>query len=168
MQHRIIAGFAIALAAIAIATTAGARQLVKEFRGTGNTTTAAFQVEGPWILDWRLDGDFDTLVALDVTLIDARNGRHIGRVLHTKYKGNGVQLFEEGGRYQLRISSTLARWTFKVEELTPEEAELYTHGAARVERVERAGPAQADEPRAGDLDQVDDQADHRDRGADAC
>ena len=126
MQHRIVRGFATLLLVVAMATTASAKQLVKEFRGSGNTTTAAFQVEGPWILDWRLDGDFDTLVALDVTLIDARNGRHIGRILHTKYKGNGVQLFEESGRFQFRVSSTLARWTFKVEQLTPEEAKEYT------------------------------------------
>ncbi|MEO1247499.1 MAG: hypothetical protein AAFX56_17605 [Pseudomonadota bacterium] len=111
---------------ILIAGTSAAKQLVKEFRGTGNTTTASFQVEGPWILDWRLDGDYDTMIALDVQLIEARTGKHMGRILRTKYKGNGVQLFEEGGRYQLRISSTLARWTFKIEQLTPEEAELYT------------------------------------------
>ena len=126
MQHRVFRGLAILLLAAVMATTASAKQLVKEFHGTGNATTAAFQVEGPWILDWRLNGDYDTLVALDVTLIDARNGRHLGRVLHTKYKGNGVQLFEEGGRFQFRVSSTLARWTFKVEQLTPEEAEQYT------------------------------------------
>ncbi len=126
MQHRFFRGIAILLLVVAMATTASAKQLVKEFRGSGNTTTAAFQVEGPWILDWRLDGDFDTLVALDVTLIDARNGRHLGRILHTKYKGNGVQLFEESGRFQFRVSSTLARWTFKVEQLTPEEAKEYT------------------------------------------
>ncbi len=126
MQHRIFRGIATLLLVVAMATTASAKQLVKEFRGSGNTTTAAFQVEGPWILDWRLDGDFDTLVALDVTLIDARNGRHLGRILHTKYKGNGVQLFEESGRFQFRVSSTLARWTFKVEQLTPEEAKEYT------------------------------------------
>ncbi len=126
MQQRIFRGIAILLLLAAMATTASAKQLVKEFRGSGNTTTAAFQVEGPWILDWRLDGDYDTLVALDVTLIDARNGRHIGRVLHTKYKGNGVQLFEEGGRFQFRVSSTLARWTFRVEQLTREEAAEYT------------------------------------------
>ncbi len=126
MQQRILTGLILATLIALSATQVGAKQLVKEFKGSGNATTATFRVEGPWILDWRLDGDFDTLVALDVTLIDARNGRHIGRVLHTKYKGNGVQLFEEGGSYQLRVSSTLARWTFKIEELTPEEAEQYT------------------------------------------
>lgn len=126
MQQRILLSIAAAVLIAVSASAVSAKQLIKEFKGSGNATTASFHVEGPWILDWRLDGDFDTLVALDVTLIDSRNGRHIGRVLHTKYKGNGVQLFEEGGSYQLRISSTLARWTFKIEELTPEEAEQYT------------------------------------------
>ncbi len=105
--------------------TVSAADRVREFRGTGNTTTAIFQVEAPWVLDWRLDGDFDELVALDVTLVEAHTGRHIGRVLHTKRKGNGVKLFDTSGRYQLRISSSLARWTIKIDQLTPEEAELY-------------------------------------------
>jgi len=106
-------------------TAASATDRVREFRGTGNTTTAIFRVESPWLLDWRLDGDFDELVALDITLVEANSGRHIGRVLHTKRKGNGVRLFNSGGRYQLRISSSLARWTIKIDQLTPEEAELY-------------------------------------------
>lgn len=111
---------------LATLSTAGAADRVREFKGTGNATTAIFNVESPWLLDWRLDGDFDELVALDVTLVEANTGRHIGRVLHTKRKGNGAKLFKSGGRYQLRISSSLARWTIKIEQLTPEEAELYT------------------------------------------
>ena len=111
---------------VLMAAPAVSKETVREFSGSGNATTATFTVESPWIIDWRLDGDYDTLVALDVTLIDARNGRHIGRVLHTKAKGNGVRLFNLTGRYQLRISSTLARWRLKVEQLTAEEAELYT------------------------------------------
>lgn len=126
MKHHKTTAVVLAGLCLVIAGTAFAKQLVREFRGTGNETTASFQVEGPWILDWRLDGDYDALVALDVTLINAKNGEHIGRVLHTKYKGNGVQLFEQGGRYQFRVSSTLARWTLKVEQITREEAELYT------------------------------------------
>jgi hypothetical protein len=99
---------------------------VKEFRGTGNTTTTMFTVEAPWLLDWRLDGDYDALIALDITLIEAGTGRHIGRVLHTKRKGNGLKLFDQAGQYRLRISSTLARWTLKVKQIQPEEKELYT------------------------------------------
>jgi len=103
-----------------------AEQLVKEFRGTGNTTTATFTVDDPWLLDWRLDGDYDAMIALDIALIEASTGRHVGRVLHTKRKGNGLKLFNQAGRYQLRISSTLARWTLKVKQIQPEEADLYT------------------------------------------
>jgi len=111
---------------LAMAGGAGAEEIVKEFRGSGNEMTAIFTVDSPWLLDWRLDGDYDKLIALDVTLIEAYTGRHVGRVLHTKRKGNGLKLFNEGGAYQLRISSTLARWTFKIKQIEPEEAKLYT------------------------------------------
>jgi hypothetical protein len=116
----------LAILLLLIAPLVGAKETVREFSGNGNMTTAIFTVESPWLLDWRLDGDFDALIALDIALVDARTGRHIGRVLHTKYKGNGVKLFDEGGRYQLRVSSTLARWRIKIEQITDEEAELYT------------------------------------------
>ena len=111
---------------ILAASLVSATETVREFSGNGNTTTAMFTVESPWLLDWRLDGDFDTLIALDIALVDARTGRHVGRVLHTKYKGNGVKLFDESGTYQLRVSSTLARWRIKIQQITDEEAELYT------------------------------------------
>lgn len=124
--RRSIVGLLTATFLLAALDSARAADRVREFRGTGNTTTAIFQVQSPWLLDWRLDGDFDELVALDVTLVEANSGKHVGRVLHTKRKGNGVKLFKSSGRYQLRISSSLARWTIKIDQLTPEEAELYT------------------------------------------
>ena len=116
---------AAALLALLVSSAQGA-QLVREFRGTNNSMTPEFTVEAPWLLDWRLDGDYDQLVALEVTLVEAKTGRHVGQVLHTKRKGNGVRLFREGGTYQLRVSGSLARWTLKIQQLTPEEAELYT------------------------------------------
>ena len=116
---------AAALLTLVMGSVQGA-QLVREFRGTNNSTTPSFTVEAPWILDWRLDGDYDQLVALEVTLVEARTGRHVGQVLHTKRKGNGVRLFRTSGTYQLRVSGSLARWTLRIQQLTPEEAELYT------------------------------------------
>jgi hypothetical protein len=114
-----------AVLALLLGSAQGA-QLVREFSGTNNSTTPAFTVEAPWVLDWRLYGDFDQLVALEVTLVDAKTGRHVGQVVQTKRKGNGVRLFRQGGTYQLRVSGSLARWTLKVQQLTPEEAERYT------------------------------------------
>ena len=116
----------LTLLLVLLAIPATSKSLVREFSGSGNTTTASFTVESPWLLDWRLDGDYNALVALDISLVEARTGRHVGRVLHTKRKGNGVKLFNESGRYQLRISSTLARWRIKIEQISDEEAKLYT------------------------------------------
>jgi hypothetical protein len=122
------------IAALLIATIASsvdAGQLLREFKGTGNTTTAEFSVESPWIIDWRVDSDFENQVALDLILIDAVSGRFVGAVKSGPKKrisgrSNGVRLFQTGGRYKLRVSSSLARWTIKIEQLTKEEAELYT------------------------------------------
>ncbi len=129
-MNRLLQLIATTSIVVALATNAQAEELVKEFRGTGNTTTAIFTVDDPWLLDWRLDGDFNALIALDVTLIEAHTGRHVGRVLHTKHKGNGLQLFTSAGRYQLRVSSTLARWTLKIKQIQPEEEERYTPRSA--------------------------------------
>jgi len=116
---------------VTAATAVPAGELIREFKGTGNTTTAAFSVEAPWILDWRLDSDYDYRVALDIVLIDATTGQFIGGVKsgtrnNVTYRSNGVRMFQTGGRYKLRISSSLARWTLRIEQLTEEEAELYT------------------------------------------
>ena len=108
-----------------IAASVGASELVREFSGTSSTTTVEFTVESPWILDWHLNADYEQLVALDITLIEAKSGRHVGLVKHTKRIGNGVRLFHIDGTYQLRISATLARWRIKIEQLTDAEAELY-------------------------------------------
>lgn len=118
--------FALLMVFFVASMNANAEETVKEFRGTGNTTTPIFTVESPWLLDWRLDGDFEALVALDITLVEAHTGRHVGRVLHTKRKGNGLKLFNYSGQYQLRISSTLARWTLKIQQIEREEEKLYT------------------------------------------
>lgn len=104
---------------------AEAKTRVAEYSGSGNMTTAIFRVESPWVLDWRLDGDYEQLMGLEITLIEAKTSRHVGRVLYTKHRGNGVKLFHSAGLYQLRISSTLARWSVKIDQLTREEAEQY-------------------------------------------
>lgn len=116
----------VAILALLLTSSATGKNLVREFSGKSATITADFTVEGPWLLDWRLDGDYEQLVALDIALIESPSGRHVGRVLHTKRIGNGAKLFEKGGVYRLRVSSTLANWRIRIEQLTPEEAERYT------------------------------------------
>jgi len=110
----------------AISSVSIAETLLREFHGTGNTVTAEFSVNSPWLLDWRLNGDYEYMIGIDITLLDGRTGRSIGQILRTKRRGNGVKLFEEGGRYKLRIDSTLAKWDLKIIQITAAEAELYT------------------------------------------
>jgi len=129
-MNGIVRYIALTLFAV-VATPATASDLVREFKGTGDSTTAAFSVQSPWILDWRLDSDYDYRIALDIVLIDAATGQFIGGVKsgtrnNVSYRSNGVRLFHTSGRFKLRISSSLARWTLKIEQLTEEEAELYT------------------------------------------
>lgn len=104
---------------------AGSKELVQRFSGSGGTTTAEFEVRAPWILDWRVNSEFQGAMAIEISLVDGATGFHKGLILQTKRPGNGVKLFNESGTYRFRISSTFARWDLKVEQLSREEAELY-------------------------------------------
>jgi hypothetical protein len=120
---------ALSLALLATPLTAG--ELLREFKGSGNATTADFTVKSPWIIEWRLDSEYDWQISLDMVLIDAVTGQFIGGIKsgargNVTDRSNGVRLFRSSGRYKLRISSSLARWTIKIVQLSDEEAELYT------------------------------------------
>ncbi len=64
-------------------------------------------------------------MAIEISLVDGPTSYHKGLIVQTKQPGNGVRLFNESGSFRFRISSTLTKWTLKVEELTREEAEQY-------------------------------------------
>ena len=100
--------------------------VVREFQGSSSTTTAEFLVKAPWLLDWRVNGEYSKVIGFEVDLLDVRSGLHAGRILKTKRVGNGVKLFDKGGLYKLRIDASLARWQIKIEEITKEEAARYT------------------------------------------
>lgn len=108
-----------------LSANAFAKELVREFSGSGNSTTAEFEVESPWLLDWRVNGDYPESLAIEVDLYKAGTDEYQGRVLLTKQVGDGVRLFKQGGRYYFKVDSTLADWTLRVEQLTDEEAKAY-------------------------------------------
>ena len=106
--------------------SAGAEELVVEFQGRGNRSTAEFTVDAPWILDWRINSDYEHQVSFDLDLVDARTGVLKGSVLRTKRLGNGVRMFNESGRFRFRINGSFINWHLKVKELTAAEAALYS------------------------------------------
>ena len=112
--------------AVFYAGPATAAELIREYKGGHAMQTGEFDVEGPWILDWRVSGDYARDMAVDISLFEAKTNMHMGNVLKTKSVGNGVRLFNEDGRFYFRVDSTLANWTLRVKQLTREEAALYT------------------------------------------
>ena len=116
----------ILVTAVSVTSTAHSKELVQRFTGNRSTETPEFEVQAPWIIDWLVNGEYPQMVGLEVSLIDASTGHHAGYILKTKYVGNGVRLFDEPGIYRLKVNATLANWILKVEQLTPEEAALYT------------------------------------------
>lgn len=119
-----------AAAVIALCLAAGSVSAqdggITEFKGTTGTTTAEFEVEAPWIIDWRAFSDFPNSMFLEISLLDATTGLHKGVVKETRAVGTGVKMFSESGSYKLRIESDLVRWQVLIKELTEEEAALYT------------------------------------------
>ena len=112
--------------ALAPAFDAGAEEVVRQYSGDRSTETPEFEVEGPWLIDWRVNSDYPGSMGFGVDLVRAGRGIHEGRVVKTKAPGNGVRLLEDGGRFYFKVDATVAYWTIKVIQLTPEEAELYT------------------------------------------
>ncbi len=118
--------WAVSLVLCCVAGTVHSQELVTEFRGSDNTTTREFAVQAPWILNWRVTGDYNRAVGFELTLLDGKTRMHKGVILRLKRTGNGVKLFNEGGTFRFRISSGFASWHLKVEKISEEEAKLYT------------------------------------------
>ena len=118
--------FAVVLVFCCAGANAGGQELIAEFAGSNNTTTREFEVQGPWILNWRVTGSYTGSVGFELMLIDGKTRAHKGVILRLRRTGNGVKLFNEGGSFRFRISSGLANYHLKVEEISEEDAKLYT------------------------------------------
>jgi len=112
--------------ALALPVAAVAEVKVFEKQGSLSRNTAEFEVRAPWILEWRVTTEGAYESAVEVSLFEAGTGVHEGRVLMTKYPGNGVKLFSQSGEYYFRVDSAFANWHLRVIELTEEEAASYT------------------------------------------
>ena len=117
---------AVFLILTASLSTASAEQVVREFSGSRTMETAEFDVKAPWLIDWRVNSEFEESMGLTIVLLNAPTGTHAGTVMKTKYRGNGLRLIDQSGRFRLKVDAVLANWTIKVIQLTPEEAEDYT------------------------------------------
>ena len=99
---------------------------IAEFSGSSNGNTAEFEVRAPWIIDWTVSGEPGQYDVVDIALVNAKTGAFEGVAVKSKTAGNGVRLFEQGGRYYVRVAASMMNWRIKVLQLTPEEARKYT------------------------------------------
>ena len=124
-MNRFLFSFIVFVVLCCFANNANSKELIREFKGTASKTTAEFEVEAPWIADWRTHGDYPGQMAVEVNLLTVA-GEYVGKIVTTKYVDNGVKLFNEGGRFVFQVDSSLSSWTLRVEQLTRQEAETYT------------------------------------------
>lgn len=124
-MNRFLLSFTVFIAICCFSSNVDARELIREFKGSESKNTTEFEVKAPWIVDWRVSGDYPGQMAVAVNLMDDLHGDYVGKVVTTKYVTNGVRLFNEGGRFHFEVNSSLANWTLRVIELTKQEAETY-------------------------------------------
>lgn len=124
-SSRVIRAAALAIA-LCLPAALTAAETVWTFTGSESRNTPEFKVRGPWLLDWRISTDGSPQTAVDIALHRAGTGAYEGRVLTTKFPGNGVKLFDQGGEFYFRVDSSFATWSFKVQQLSQQEAEQYT------------------------------------------
>ena len=124
-MNKFLLSFTVFLTICCFSSNVDARELIKEFKGSESRSTTEFEVKAPWIVDWRVSGDYPGQMAVAVNLMDDLHGEYVGKIVTTKYVTDGVRLFDEGGRFHFEVDSNLANWTLRVIELTKQEAETY-------------------------------------------
>ena len=116
----------VASIGLLVPVAGSAEEVVFSYRGSESRSTAEFEVRAPWILDWRVTTEGAYESAVEVSLLQAGTSVHEGRVLMTKYPGNGVRLFDKSGTFFFRVDSSFANYSLTVKELTEDEAAAYT------------------------------------------
>jgi hypothetical protein len=116
----------LAMILVAAAVPVQAEQLIREFSGSRSMDTAEFEVEAPWVADWRVNSDYPSSMGIAIVLVEAGTGVHHGRIVKTKSPGNGVRLMDMSGSFRFKVDAAVANWTIKVIQLTDKEAEQYT------------------------------------------
>ncbi|MEO0345101.1 MAG: hypothetical protein AAF229_02485 [Pseudomonadota bacterium] len=109
-----------------VAGSASAGEVIAKFSGSRGKTTVAFETDGPWLLEWRINSEYVRQSSFELNLINADTGLFDSRILQTKRLGNGLKLFRQEGRWRFEVSGNFTDWYLTVEQLTEAEAEQYT------------------------------------------
>ena len=131
MRTKRMVAAVLGIALCATAPGIAAEELVARFSGESSGNTAEFTVQAPWIMDWLVSGEAAQYEVINVALVNAVTGAYEGVALKTKTAGNGVRLFDMGGRYYFRVDTSMMNWDIKVIQLSGKEAEQYQPKAGK-------------------------------------
>ena len=115
---------ALCLALGLAATAATGQEVIARFSGSGPGSTASFQVEGPWLLNWLVSSDSPTLTHLELHLYDAQTDRLSGVALRHTGVGSGQRLIRDGGDYHIAVVGSGIDWAIEIEQAPEAVAEL--------------------------------------------
>lgn len=125
MKTRRLFATALGAALLVAASGAGAEELVARFSGSASGATDEFEVRAPWLMEWVVSGHEGQFEVIEIGLVDAGTGTYEGIAVKSKMAGSGARLFDKGGHYYFRVSSSLMNWHINVKQLTEQEAEEY-------------------------------------------
>jgi len=135
-SQSILALLAMAFCAVSVADTDRIR-----FDGEGNGRTAAFEVDGPWMLDWSLHSNTPSRAVFEMRLHEGASGEFIGRLMELHGTGNGLKFFEQGGSFQVAIVASNVGWELEISEVSEEQA-------AQIKRLSAGEPTLKDSVKA--------------------
>jgi hypothetical protein len=123
------------------------------FTGDQNTDTAAFEMDGPWLLDWSARGQNAMACELkiwandtnkqvpcnfELRLMDADSGRLLGNITELVGEGHGYKLFEEPGNYKIQVVSDNINWELLISPVSEETAARMKAGPTMAEQSQDA------------------------------
>lgn len=103
------------------ASGAMADSLVREFSGSGTSTTRPFKVEGPWEIQWDLDcaaplkiGNDSANLCMFMIFVYTSDGGFVAIDGAQDTSGRGASYKPDAGTYYLDVTSAQAKWEIKV------------------------------------------------------
>ncbi|MEM7611103.1 MAG: hypothetical protein AAF270_05460 [Pseudomonadota bacterium] len=103
--------------------SSGLAQETLQFSGTESDSTATFEMNGPWLLDWRAMSDTPLAAMVELRLHDGESGRFLGTIAQLQGTGRGLKLFEQSGTYAIAVSASNVLWEIDISPLDKAQAE---------------------------------------------
>lgn len=130
-----------ALLAMSCAMAAIAEPPRFTFTGSGTGLTPEFEMDAPWLIDWRADSEFPRVTTIEFRLQDARSGQLLGIINQAEGSARGLKLLDDVGRFRVQVNAEDVSWKIDIMQVSGERAaqlrQLAEKGPSLAERSDR-------------------------------